>query len=88
MTMTGRKIAVVINAAWRSYASIDFDGYCHELRRLGHSPTLVLWPASEYVERDFPVVGAEAAEMEAADSGNVWELKRRSFLIGCGPPES
>jgi len=67
MTRIGRKIAVVINGAWRSYASIDFDGYCHELRRLGHSPTLVLWPASEYVERDFPVVGAEAAEMEAAE---------------------
>lgn len=64
MTITGRKIAVVINAAWRSYASIDFDGYCHELRRLGHLPTLVLWPNSEYVERDFPVVQAEADEME------------------------
>ena len=58
-----RKIAVVINATWKRQASIDFDGYCRELLRLGHSPVLVCC-ASERVEHDFPVVEAGASEME------------------------
>ena len=63
---TSKKIAVVINAAWRTYASIDFDGYCRQLRAFGYSPTLVLHRGSEPTERDFPVVETTAAEMENA----------------------
>jgi glycosyltransferase involved in cell wall biosynthesis len=61
---TSRKIAVVINGAWRRYASIDFDGYCQKLLEFGHSPTLVLHRGSEPAERNFPVVEADVAEME------------------------
>jgi glycosyltransferase involved in cell wall biosynthesis len=63
MRSGGRRIAVVINARWRRNSSIDFGGYCQELGRLGHSPTLVCY-ASDNGEQQFPVIEAGATEME------------------------
>ncbi|GAT35371.1 glycosyl transferases group 1 [Terrimicrobium sacchariphilum] len=55
------KVAIVLTTRWWR-ASIDQDGYCAALARLGHEPFLYCL-GNDAGEADFPVVVASPAEM-------------------------
>lgn len=58
------KVAIVLTTRWWR-ASIDQDGYCAALARLGHEPVLYCH-GNDAGEADFPVIEASPAEMTDA----------------------
>lgn len=59
------KVAIVLTTRWWR-ASIDQDGYCASLKKLGHQPSLYCL-GNDAGPADFPVIEATPAQMETVE---------------------
>lgn len=70
------KVAIVLTTRWWR-ASIDQDGYCAALKRMGHEPALYCL-GNDAGEADFPVIEASQEEMTDAE---YWRNQRIDIAI-------